>query len=227
MKYRWILFDADGTLFDYDSAEFFAFKTTLEKYGYSATPDSLKMYRRINSRLFRELEIGQIKAKELRTKRFKLLFSQLNFKIDVNEFSRQYLGNLSKASQLLPEALKTVKALSSKYKLLIITNGVGEVQRSRLNASELKPYFEDIVTSDEVGAAKPSKAIFDIAFEKMNMPAKKETLIVGDSLTSDMCGGVNFGIDTCWYNPFGMQNDQNFEVTYEIQNLEQIINFVR
>ena len=226
MKYRWILFDADGTLFDYDSAESFAFKTTLESHDYDATPDSLKMYRRINSRLFRELEMGQIKAKELRTKRFKLLFSQLNFKIDVNEFSHQYLGNLSKASRLLPGALETVTALYSKCKLLIITNGIGEVQRSRFNASELKPYFEDIIISDEVGAAKPSKEIFDIVFEKMNMPAKKETLIVGDSLTSDMSGGVNFGIDTCWYNPLGMNNDQDLLVTYEIQNLEQVIKFV-
>lgn len=226
MKYTWILFDADGTLFDYDSAESSAFKTTLERHGYDATPDSLKMYQRINSRLFRELEMGQIKAKELRTKRFKLLFSQLNFKIDVNEFSRQYLGNLSKASRLLPGALETVKTLYSKCKLLIITNGIGEVQRSRLNASELKPYFDDVVISDEVGAAKPSKEIFDIAFGKMNMPAKKETLIVGDSLTSDMRGGVNFGIDTCWYNPLGMQNNQDFEITYEIQNLEQLINLV-
>ena len=226
MKYRWILFDADGTLFAYDSAESFAFKTTLEKHGYGATPDSLKLYRRINSRLFRELEMGQIKAKELRTKRFKLLFSELDFNIEVNEFSRQYLGNLSKGSELLPGAIETVKALNSKCKLLIITNGIGEVQRSRFNASELKSYFDDVVISDEVGAAKPSKEIFDIAFEKMNMPAKKETLIVGDSLTSDMYGGVNFGIDTCWYNPLGIQNDQDFEVTYEIQNLEQVINLV-
>ena len=126
----------------------------------------------------------------------------------------------------MPGAIETVKALYSKCKLLIITNGIGEVQRSRFNASELKSYFDDVVISDEVGAAKPSKEIFDIAFEKMNMPAKKETLIVGDSLTSDMYGGVNFGIDTCWYNPLGIQNDQDFEVTYEIQNLEQVINLV-
>lgn len=226
MKYRWILFDADGTLFDYDSAESFAFNTTIEKHGYEATPDSLKMYRRINSRLFRELEMGKIKSKELRTKRFKLLFGQYNFKIEVNEFSRQYLENLSKASELLPGAIETVKALCSKCNLIIITNGIGNVQRSRFNASELKSYFDDLVISDEVGVAKPSKEIFDIAFEKMNMPEKKDTLIVGDSLTSDMSGGVNFGIDTCWYNPVGMQNDQDFEVTYEIQNLEQIINLV-
>lgn len=223
MKYRWIIFDADGTLFDYDRAEFFAFKTTLENHGYRATEASLKKYRKINTRLFRELEMGQIEAKEIRTKRFHLLFSQLKFKIDVNEFSRQYLGNLSKATELLPEALETVKALYSKCRLLIITNGIGDVQRPRFNASGLKPYFDDIVISEEIGAAKPSRKIFDIAFEMMNMPGKEETLIVGDSLTSDMAGGIKYGIDTCWYNPSGMQNEKGFEVTYEIQNLQQII----
>ena len=226
MKYKWILFDADGTLFDYDSAEAFALETTLETFGQKATPTFFKMYASINSSLFRELERGQITLKELKTKRFKLLLNQFGFDIKEDDFSRQYIVNLSGASQLLPGAIETVKALHSRCRMLLITNGISKVQRSRLNASELKVYMDDAVISEEVSVAKPSKKIFDIAFKKMNMPAKKKVLIVGDSLGSDMAGGVNYGIDTCWYNPLGIQNDREFEVTYEIQDLREVVKIV-
>jgi YjjG family noncanonical pyrimidine nucleotidase len=226
MKYKWILFDADGTLFDYDSAEAFALKTTLEAFGQKATPTFFKMYASINSGLFRELERGRITLKELKTKRFKLLFNQLGFDIKEDDFSRRYIINLSGASQLLPGAVETVKALHSKCRMLLITNGISKVQRSRLNASELKRYINDAVISEEVGVAKPSIKIFDVAFKKMNMPVKKEVLIVGDSLGSDMTGGVNYGIDTCWYNPLGVKNDREFEVTYEIKDLREVTKLV-
>lgn len=226
MKYKWILFDADGTLFDYDSAEAFALKATLETFGQKAKPTFFKMYASINSDLFRELERGRITLKELKTKRFKLLFNQLGFDIKEDDFSRRYIINLSGASQLLPGAVETVKALHSKCRMLLITNGISKVQRSRLNASELKAYMNDVVISEEVGIAKPSRKIFEIAFKKMNMPVKKEVLIVGDSLGSDMAGGVNYGIDTCWYNPLGVKNDREFEVTYEIKDLREVTKLV-
>jgi YjjG family noncanonical pyrimidine nucleotidase len=226
MKYEWILFDVDGTLFDYESAEAFALEATLKKYGHKASPEFIKMYGLINSKLFGQLELAQITVEELKTKRFKLLLNQFGFNIHEGEFSNQYIEYLSNASQLLPGAVETVKALHSKCNLILITNGISKVQRSRLHASELNAYLDDIVISEEVGFAKPSKKIFDIAFERMNQPSKEKTLIVGDSLGSDMAGGVNYGMDTCWYNPTGMQNNRCFKVTYEIQDLMEVLKLV-
>lgn len=226
MKYRWILFDADGTLFDYDTAEHSALRKTVEEYGYEGTPELHWIYRTINSGLFSELEEGKISSEELRVKRFQVLFSQFGYEIEIDAFSRRYLTNMSRASELLPGAMETVRALQSRCKLIIVTNGISEVQRSRFEATALQSYFADIVISDEVGVSKPSKEIFDIAFERMNMPAKRETMIVGDSLTSDMAGGINYGIDTCWYNPSCIQNDLDLEVTHEIRSLQQLTSLV-
>ncbi|NNG00902.1 MAG: noncanonical pyrimidine nucleotidase, YjjG family [Desulfobacteraceae bacterium] len=226
MKYKWILFDADGTLFDYDTAERVALTKTLANYGCAPASEVLESYRSINSRMFRMLESGQITPQRLRTRRFEMLFDEFEYDLDPAEVSPHYLENLSRESTLLPGAIKTVKALHQKCRMMIITNGLSEVQRPRLTGAELNPYIDDILISDEVGSAKPAVEIFDIAFQKMGMPVKAETMIVGDSLTSDMAGGVNYGIDTCWYNPGELKNGHGIEVTYEIRQLEQLVDLV-
>jgi len=226
MRYKWLLFDLDGTLFDYDKAEAAALKKTFEQAGHRFQPGYAQVYRRINERIWQEFEQGKISQARLRSKRFELLFDVIDVHPDPVAFSTTYLKNLARGWYLVPDAKETVESLYGKVGLLIITNGLKEVQRPRLASSAIGHYFAGVVISEEAGAAKPDKRIFDIAFRKMNDPQKKEVLIVGDGLTSDIKGGNDYGIDTCWFNPTKRSSPLDVEFTYEIGRLRELLDIV-
>jgi 2-haloacid dehalogenase len=221
MTYTWLLFDADGTLFDYDQAEAYAFRTALAQLGQPFEPHYLTEYRRINHALWLELEQGTIDQVTLRTRRFELLLAAINIKADAGDFSARYTTNLANSTFLITGAEETVKALAQACHLAIITNGLADVQRSRFARSAIAPYIKEIIISEEVGAAKPAPAFFDVAFTRMGCPAKSEALVIGDSLSSDIQGGLNYGLDTCWFNPAGQVNGR-IEYTFEIQRLAEL-----
>ncbi|HJO94821.1 MAG TPA: YjjG family noncanonical pyrimidine nucleotidase [Victivallales bacterium] len=227
MKYKWLLFDADGTLFDFEKAELFALKKTLKyfKINYSSTLH--KRYNKINYELFSRLEQGFITSNELKTKRFEFLLSEFNINLDSDTVSKTYLSNLSKGCMLIPGAIDTIRTLHPEFKMFIVTNGFLEVQKPRFENSGISQYFIDILISDEIGVAKPAKEFFDVIYSKIGKPNKSEIMIIGDSLTSDMAGGINFGIDTCWFNPHQMENKNNLNVSYEINELHELIKIVK
>jgi 2-haloacid dehalogenase len=117
--------------------------------------------------------------------------------------------------------------LYEKVELVIITNGLKDVQKPRLARSTIGRYFADMIISDDVGAAKPSREIFDIAFRRMNDPDKGDVLIIGDSLSSDIKGGSDYGIDTCWFNPDRRICDLDIQINYEVTRLADILNIVQ
>ncbi len=227
MMYKWLLFDADGTLFDFDKAETKALANTFKQFRMSYSEEVGDIYREINSQIWLALERGEITPEALRTARFQRLFDAVGQQADTNSFSNAYLVHLGNCGDLIDGADTLVKTLSKNYRLALITNGLADVQRPRLAASPLKQYFETVVISDEVGAAKPDTHIFDAAFASMGNPEKHEVIIIGDSLTSDMQGGVNYGIDTCWYNPNGKQRQNGMPITYEIKALADLIQTLR
>jgi 2-haloacid dehalogenase len=226
MKYEWLLFDADGTLFDYNKSEVEALKKTFEQLDHEFKPGYAKTYRQINEHMWLEFELGRISQDLLRTRRFELLFQAINIGSDPEEFSREYLENLAHGSDLIAGAEKTLKALYENVGLVIITNGIKDVQRSRLKRSAIGNYFSNMIISEEVGASKPDRRIFDAAFNSMNNPQKREVLIVGDSLTSDIRGGMNYGIATCWFNPAQKPCDLDIEIQYEITSLSELLHIV-
>ncbi len=223
MSYHWIIFDADGTLFDFDRAEAGALQETFDAFGMVFEQRTGDLYHQINSAIWRELEQGAITPEALRVERFRRLFDALNLAIDPAAFSGRYLDHLSHRGDLIDGAEELVKALRGRYRLLILTNGLSEVQRTRLAHSGLAEYFEDIVISDEVGAAKPDGRIFDVAFERMGNPAKADVLIVGDSLSSDIAGGQAYGIDTCWFNPAAQPRPAGLAIRYEVARLTDLV----
>ena len=222
MTYQWLLFDADGTLFDYDQAERNALQNTFSQLGYPFEAEYLAAYRTVNHAIWLEFEQGNIDQVTLRTRRFELLFQAIHLKADPHAFSPAYLANLARGTCLIDGAEETVRVLAQKFNLAIITNGLKEVQRPRFARSAINPYLRQIIISDEEGVAKPDSRIFDISFARMNYPAKSEVLIIGDSLTSDIQGGLNYGIDTCWFNPAGQQNDCQIATTFEIKRLTEL-----
>ena len=221
-KYKWLLFDADGTLFDYDKAEAKALQQSIEQIGYQYHRKYLAQYRQVNKQVWDEFEQGKLAQDVLKVKRFELFFEGMKIDSQPEQFSQRYLGNLAQGDDLIEGAEETLKALSTRYRLAIITNGLKEVQRSRLEKSKIRGYIEEIIISDEIGVAKPEAEIFEVAFAAMGNPRKEETLMIGDSLKTDIAGGYNYGIDTCWYNPQKQEREKGLRVTYEISKLAEL-----
>lgn len=223
MNYEVLLFDADDTLFDFRKAERYAFLQALDYYNIKKDKEEcIEIYSDINTRIWKEFERGEITADKLRVERFERFFNVIDLNLNAYDFSRTYAKLLGEGAFIFEDSEEVIKYLSGKYKLILVTNGLEDVQKSRLAKSPLKNYFDGLVISDEIKIAKPDPRIFDYALELIKHNNKKTVLIIGDSLTSDMQGGVNAGIDTCWYNPIKKINNSNLTLTYEINDLKDL-----
>ena len=186
----------------------------------------MPIYKEINSKIWKELEEGKITQSELKIERFRRYCNHLNYTFDPYDFADRYMDNLSKSSILFHDSLDLIKELYGKYNLFIITNGLTKVQNGRIRNSLIAPYFNDIIVSEEVGVSKPNPEIFKIALENNQIENISNILMIGDSLTSDIRGGINFGIDTCLYNPKGITIDGEIKPTYEISNLKGLLDLL-
>ena len=196
MTYKYILLDADDTLFDFQLAQERSLNEVFQKVGIPL--EHKKTYKEISHGLWAKLEKKEITLNELKASRFTLLLDQINHKTDI-DVEMLYENTLAAHDELLEGAREFLDIISKKYHLILVSNGMPNIQHPRLNSSKLKDYFEEIFISDEMGAQKPSKEFFDIVFNKIKAN-KKDCLIIGDSLTSDILGGYNYKIDTCWLN---------------------------
>ncbi len=224
MQYTWLLFDADDTLFNYPLAEANALQRTFVQMGAVFGPETLELYHKFNQQVWGEFERGELTSTELRTKRFRLLFDATDSSLAPELFSQVYLQNLALGTDLLPGAEETLTTLGTRYHLALVTNGLADVQRPRLERSVLSGRFERVFISEEIGAAKPESAFFDAVFCILGRPSKTSVLIIGDSLTSDMQGGLKYGIDTCWYNPTGKYSE--LPVTYQVRQLVELLDWL-
>ena len=221
-RYRWLIFDADGTLFDFRLGETIALQQTTRMHDVAYSSDLHESYSAISAELWRQFELGEISLMHLRVVRFERLFAELGIDLEAESFNRDFMQALGQQRQLLPGSEAIVRSLSSRFRLLLATNGIAVVQRPRFAGSSIRRYFEDVVISDEIGVAKPQTGFLEEAFSRMGEPSKSEVLMIGDSLSSDIAGGVNFGVDTCWFNPDGFALDGSPKPTYEIADLTEI-----
>lgn len=223
MKYKMIIFDADETLFDFTKSEKYAFKKAMEESNLEFKEEHLITYKEINIEIWQEFEKGFISQKELKIDRFRRFLSLIDKSVDAYLFAESFMNNLEQASFLFEDALEFVENISKTHRLIMVTNGLTRVQRTRIRKSIIAKYFEEIIISEEIGYAKPSPMIFEKGLSKVCLPGKEEILIVGDSLTSDIQGGINYGIDTVWYNPNNYNNNKGITPTYEINKLSDIL----
>ena len=228
MKYEVILFDIDETLFDFQKTEKEALKNTFIEFNLQYEEDfHLAKYKEMNKVLWKKLEENQISLKDLKEKRFEKYLEDLSINISYEIFNKAYINNLGRGSFLLPKAQDTVKALSQNHQLAVITNGFEDVQKPRIEKSGLSEYFKEIIISESVNYSKPHPSIFEIALKNLNYFDKSKVLMVGDSLSSDIQGGINFGIDTCWYNPSNIEPKENIKANYTIKSLDELISLVK
>jgi YjjG family noncanonical pyrimidine nucleotidase len=221
-RYRWLLFDADGTLFDYDRAERTALEQALAQIEVAFEPDHLVTYRRINQALWQEVEKGEIKPAVVKVRRFELLLEAIRVAHSADVLSAGYLQCLANCSELVEDAAAVLGALHKKYRIAILTNGLTVVQRGRLGRSVIRRHVSDLIISEEIGAAKPAKEFFDVAFARLGNPSKREVLMIGDGWVSDIQGAVEYGIDACWYNPGGKPRPGDHKIIREIASLQEL-----
>jgi 2-haloacid dehalogenase len=224
--YPWLWFDADGTLFDYERAEVTALTKTFELLSLPFDAGHLDAYRKINHGLWQALERQEIAPDILRVRRFELLLENLGLDGSPDEMSTAYVEQLGLCTDLIDGAYEVLQTLQGSCRFAIVTNGLQAVQRSRLSHSKISDFITDIIISEEAGVAKPHAAFFDAAFARTGHPPKSDVLIIGDSLTSDIQGGVDYGIDTCWYNPISAPRPDGLPITYEIKQLDQLLEII-
>lgn len=222
-KYNWLLFDVDNTLLDFDSAAKIAFHKTLEIFKIPARPQIYSIYKKVNHLVWTAYENKEISSEALRPKRFELFLKEINLPGQPAEMNETYLSLLIESSTLWRGAKDVLNQLSSQYQMAVITNGLKEVQRPRLALTQIDHFFQTIIVSDEIGVAKPQAGFFDYAFQQIKSSSKNKVLVIGDSLNSDIKGGINYGLDTCWFNPMGKDNTSGLQPTYEIRTLRELM----
>ena len=218
---EFLLLDLDDTILDFHKAERIALSKTFREFSLEPTEAVLDLYHKINKWHWEQLELGVMTREQVLVGRFDQLFGELDMEVDAAVCMKQYERNLSIGHYFLPGAEETIKRLHKKYRLFLVSNGTATVQHSRLTSAGLYPYFEQVFISQEIGFNKPDKAYFDRCFERIPGFLPEKALMVGDSLTSDIQGGINAGLRTVWINPkhkaFG-----NIRPDYEIVNLSQL-----
>lgn len=213
-------------MFDYDKAEENALRKTFSSYRFAYDGSIRQKYRIINDGLWKSFENNEVTKEELQVSRFSRLFEKIGIKCDAGQFNSKYLMTLGNESHLLNGAKEICKYLFDKQKqLYIITNGMSKTQRARIVNSEIKDYFMNVFISEEIGFQKPNKSYFEAVLSDLGTDKTEEILIVGDSLSSDIKGGGNIGMDTCWFNPSNAINTTDILPTYEIRELKEITRF--
>ena len=226
MKYKVIFLDIDNTLLDFDETEIYAFKKTMEDIGVVYNEEIFRVYNEINDNLWAALEIGQIDVTTLKVKRFEEFVQALEINYSGEKLSKLYQRHLGEIAFEIEGAYETCKTLSEKYELAIITNGIADVQRNRVAKSSFAPFIKKIFISEEIGISKPDAGIFERALKEMHITDKLQALMVGDSPSSDIRGSQNVGIDSCFFNPKGVnlaQIDSSIMPTYEIKHLRELV----
>ena len=215
-NYKYLLFDLDDTLLDFGKAQVLAFKKLLEDKNIEYSDELFEQYETINKSLWRSFERGEISNKVVTSERFIRFFTLFNMKVDGSEVDNRYRSYLAEGNQLFEGIVEMLEKLSLTHKLYIASNGIGVTQHTRLKNNNLNKYFEKIFISEEIGSKKPDKKFFDIIFKEIGVKNKDEVLMIGDTLTSDILGANNAGIDSCLVDIHKISNPEIVS-TYKIE----------
>lgn len=228
--YRYLFFDADGTLFDFDEAETQALLCMATTLGITLTQAQLDNYKARNEACWKAFERAEITQETLKIQRFEDFFASEGLKLDPKYADQVYQKHLSQQGILYEESRFLLEELLRRgYSLYLASNGIATVQRGRLSKSQTEHYFQDIFISEEIGSQKPQREFFATMLNKTNLEEHKSScLMIGDSLTSDIAGGLSYGIDTLWLNMRGLHtNTTAFKPTYEVHSLTDMLSLLQ
>lgn len=220
---EFLFLDMDDTILDFHKAEAVAIRKTLESFGVEPTEAVCTRYSEINDWHWKALERKEITREQVLTGRFEVLFRELGIAVEPEECAVRYTQNLAQGDFVLPGAEALLEKLQGKWKLYLASNGTTWVQQARIERSGIGKYFDRIFISQQMGANKPAVEFFDACFRDIPGFSKEKAMIVGDSLTSDILGGKNAGIATCWYNPKGKPQNPDILPDFEIHSLPELL----
>ena len=227
MKYEYLLFDADDTLFDFPKASSRAFEAMCRTHDIPCTPENYRLYHGINLELWAAFDRGEVTKEFVTLERYVRFLRALDLERDPAACNRDYLAGLGEGVYPLPHAEAVCRELKDRgHRMYIITNAVASVQRSRLRGSVFADLFEAAFISEEAGAAKPSRAYYDYVRRRLPGLTDANALIIGDSLTTDIQGANNAGLSCCWFNPAGKPRREDLRVDYEIAGLRELLDIV-
>lgn len=227
MRYSVLLFDLDNTLLDFNKAEEHAFFMTAKNQGVTFTKADYDEYHKINDKWWKLHEKGLYSRDEIVLLRYAEFFKLKGVSLSPENFNAEYMINLGEGKFTVngaEEVLKTLKTMGAQ--IYVVTNGVISIQNRRLKDNPVTPYIDGMFVSEKIGVPKPDVRFFKAAEEALGIRFDDKTLIIGDSLSSDIAGGKNAGIKTCWFNPRGAANDSAVKPDYEIEDLVDILKVV-
>lgn len=216
-----VLFDLDDTILDFNMSEKIAIIKTFESFGYDVTDEMILKYSQYNISQWKRLELGEISREEVKVNRFKLLFDDLGLDLSPKKTTSVYEENLAKGHYFVKGAEEMLNSIYKDYDLYLVSNGAKKVQEGRMSTANISHCFKDIFISEVVGYEKPNVEFFNYVFSKIKDFNRDETVIIGDSLTSDILGGKNAKIKTVWFNPNG-KKCEDIVPDYQISNLSEV-----
>jgi len=227
--YKYLLWDIDGTVLNFKAAESAAIKKLFVQFGLgTCTDEMLSRYSAINGRWWQAMERGEVTKPQLLTGRFREFFAGEGIDPAVAEaFNEAYLPALGDYIVFCDDSCNILKQLKGRYVLAAVTNGTEIAQNKKLSASGLDKLFDAVFISGVVGYEKPDRRFFEVVFDRLGIKDPAEAIIIGDSLTSDIQGGHNMGIDTCWYAPSGRMPDHGEPPKYIIRDLHQVLDIIK
>lgn len=227
MKYPYLLFDADDTLFDFSKASNKSFSAMCQANAIPDTPNTCALFTDISDTLWRSFERGEVTKEHLAVERFVRFLQVLGLSRSPEQCNHDYLTALGKTVFPLPQAEAVCRTLSKRgHRLYLATNAIASVQRSRLRYCPFGDVFLDAFISEEAGASKPQKAYYDYIFRRVPGMTTQNTLVIGDSLTTDIQGANHAGLPCCWLNPDGKPRPASLRIDYEIAALSELLEIV-
>ncbi len=217
-----ILIDLDNTLIDFNECARHSIINAFSELGFTYTDKVFETFITENVKIWKRLEKGEITKPQLRADRWNIILGKLGIDFDGTILEEMFENGVAKGAYAVEGAYELLDYLKDKYKLYIVSNGFRFVQESRLKIGNFEKYFCDVFVSEDVGIPKPAKEFFDYCFDKLGNPDKNDTILIGDSLSADIIGGINYGIDTIWFNKNNEPLPDRVNPTYTVNTLKKI-----
>ena len=222
MNKKIVLLDLDNTLIDFNECARHSIIKSFENHGFTYTEETFKTFITENVKIWKRLEEGEITKADLRANRWNIILGKLGIDYDGTIIEEEFEKGVAQGAYAVEGAYELLDYLYPKYELYIVSNGFRFVQESRLKIGDFRKYFKDIYLSEDVGVQKPAKEFFDYCFGKLGQPPKEDIILIGDSLSADIIGGLNYGIDSVWFNKNGDKLPEDINPTYIINKLKEI-----
>ena len=226
MNKKILLIDLDNTLIDFNECARHSIINAFEELGFTYTENAFITFIEENVKIWKRLEKGEITKPQLRATRWNIILGKLGIDFDGAVLEEMFEIGVAKGAYAVDGAYDLLDYLYGKYKLYIVSNGFRFIQESRLKIGNFEKYFDGVFVSEDIGIPKPAKEFFDYCFENINHPPKDDVILIGDSITADILGGINYGIDTIWFNKNNEPLPESINPSYTVNTLEEIKNIL-